>query len=627
MSSLLSVPTQTRRSTMPRIAVLLTLVAATIFGAWQLAFLCDDAYIHFRYASNLYEGKGLVWNAAPFQPVEGGGFLWILILCAIWILFGVEPPDAANVVLITCGVIQVLILAAAANRLRRQNGSLLPSAVGLCAVAAIISNRTFLQWMSSGLDTALFNVWLLAWVMLAFRSPEQRRGNWLPIWSLLAAMAALTRPDGLPLVCATAGVAVADMLQRRRQLQPTLLGLLPLLLVLAHMLWRHSYYGEWLPNTYYAKVGGAWPEAGARYFACFALENGAWLWALTAITWVGFELRRGLRAIVGSLLTNVPALAAVVVALFNAGYYCFKVGGDHFEYRVLSQLVPLGTLTAVAMVGRMSNRPLWPILASFAMALAGSLGSVHLPLTSDPGKYGIQAITPSMPAFAKPLSRWFDKQQAWLFLRYIGLRSNHHTAVLNLYAVHYPRRLAMTDSPDPFPMLATGGVGLPAWYLPDCAIIDLFGLNDWVIARTHSTFAEDLSPERMREAVEQSDGDRDGYLTATELSVAVQRATQLGSVAGPATPGSFVFHYLISIFSNERRDAITLEQAVAMSELVNTGRMMAHEHSPPPGYLAALEPNVSVLGGVVTFKPRSQPMTAERIRSIEREWRDRILAK
>ena len=41
--------------------------------------------------------------------------------------------------------------------------------------------------------------------------------------------------------------------------------------------WRLAYYGQLLPNTYYAKVVDPWPEAGLRYAACFALEHGTWL--------------------------------------------------------------------------------------------------------------------------------------------------------------------------------------------------------------------------------------------------------------------------------------------------------------------------------------------------------------
>ena len=59
--------------------------------AW---FLCDDAFISFRYTRNLLEGHGLVFN--PGEYVEGyTNFLWILELAAIWGIFGLPPEHAA----------------------------------------------------------------------------------------------------------------------------------------------------------------------------------------------------------------------------------------------------------------------------------------------------------------------------------------------------------------------------------------------------------------------------------------------------------------------------------------------------------------------------------------------------
>ena len=59
--------------------------------AW---FLCDDAFISFRYTRNLLEGHGLVFN--PGEYVEGyTNFLWILELAAIWGVFGLRPEYAA----------------------------------------------------------------------------------------------------------------------------------------------------------------------------------------------------------------------------------------------------------------------------------------------------------------------------------------------------------------------------------------------------------------------------------------------------------------------------------------------------------------------------------------------------
>ncbi len=49
----------------------LGVLAAVITGWRELWFLTDDAFIAFRYVSNAMEGRGLVWNPAPFAQVEG----------------------------------------------------------------------------------------------------------------------------------------------------------------------------------------------------------------------------------------------------------------------------------------------------------------------------------------------------------------------------------------------------------------------------------------------------------------------------------------------------------------------------------------------------------------------------
>ena len=45
-------------------------------------------------------------------------------------------------------------------------------------------------------------------------------------------------------------------------------------LIAAHFLFRYAYYGEWLPNTYYAKHVRPWYESGFRYLWAAALETG-----------------------------------------------------------------------------------------------------------------------------------------------------------------------------------------------------------------------------------------------------------------------------------------------------------------------------------------------------------------
>jgi arabinofuranosyltransferase len=603
--------------------VLAGLAAGLVWGASRLAFLCDDAYIHFRYAANAHDGHGLVWNAAPFAPVEGYGFLWVVTLWVVWSWFGVEPPDAANVLSIGFGVVQLLLLAILARELTARDGRRLPAVVGLCALAAIVGNRTFLQWLSSGLDTALFNMWSIGWVVVAFRPAAVRGPKWLAAWSAFAALAGLTRPDGLPLVAATFAVALWLVASKRLAARPAVLGLLPLAAVVVHTLWRRSFYGEWLPNTYYAKVVTAWPEAGWRYFACFALENGAWLWFPIVAVWLVAELRRGRRVVLPALLANAPAVAAIGVVAFNASYYLFKVGGDHFEYRVLSLTVPLGVLACVAMVARLGNGARLPIATAAALALAGGVGWWHYAVTSDPEpvQNGVKPVTPHVPELVKPLARWFDRQQLWLFARYVGLRSQHHATVLAIYAHNSPPARGSVAAQGEYPVLATGAVGLPSWLLADCAIIDEYGLNDWVIARWRATLRPLVSEERLRAAVAAADADADGFLDLLDLRRAY--AAAFDTPEGDAT-GDFLLRFVIAVHEDSRPGAMTRDEAVSCGAIFDAPRRMAHERVPPPGYVAAFDPNVTVVGGVVNVRPRTVPLTSERIRAIETEWRGRI---
>src|SRR6266516_740483 len=59
--------------------VLIVVVAGLTFLAWSNRFIQDDAFIAFRYAYNLANGKGLVWNDG--YRVEGyTDFLWTLLM-------------------------------------------------------------------------------------------------------------------------------------------------------------------------------------------------------------------------------------------------------------------------------------------------------------------------------------------------------------------------------------------------------------------------------------------------------------------------------------------------------------------------------------------------------------------
>ena len=471
-----------------------------LYGGWRLFwFLTDDAFIAFRYVSNAHLGHGYVWNAPPFLPVEGyTSFLWTVLMDLAWRVTGVEPPDSANWIslLFACGTLtlagRMLLRLDWRERLRPWRAAFL----GLM-FAYLLLNRTFLAWSSSGLETAMFNFLVLLWASAMMSAPADARR--LALAGAAAAALALTRPDGL-LFCtltAAAVLLVAFGARDRRVARRLLLaGLSPLAVVVAHEAWRLSFYGAWLPNTYYAKVTSAWPQSGARYLWSFTLEYALWAVAAVAGWTLVAALRRGGRLRIPpvgrhELAARAPAAAGVLSLLLHFAYYTFVVGGDHFEFRVYSHLLPLIFLAVVWSLNRLDRGP----KASLAVAGAVLLLSLPLPWTHWALTKDLQTreqthvlrmpVAPSWPAPVRWYAAAFDRAQAWLIPHHVGMRHQEHKIFWQTQLGYYPtREQGMSLGTSRYATIGLPCVGVPSWMMPHVNIVDVLGLNDYVIART-----------------------------------------------------------------------------------------------------------------------------------------------
>jgi arabinofuranosyltransferase len=461
------------------LAVALT---ATVLG-WRLFwFLTDDAFIAFRYVSNSQLGHGYVWNAPPFAPVEGySSFLFVALLDLVWSVTGLEPPDAANGLSLVFALGSVALTFMMAKRALASMAAPQPLALLALTLALVVSNPTFLVWTSSGLETALFNLLIQLWFFSLWSMRPDPRSSALV--SLLAALVALTRPDGYLVVLVT-GLAILATLPRgvsiRERARHLVVACAPLGLVAAHLVWRLGTYGEWLPNTYYAKVVGALPESGARYLLSFVLEYTLWLPALGAVV----VLARG-----RFTRPTVHRTLAVVALAGHTGWYCVVAGGDHFEYRVLSHLVPLIALGTVAIAVRLGPR--YAVLTTTAALLLASIcpwtiWHVSQRTTAWTMTTLDSRIAPSLPGPLATYGGWLDAQQAWLHERTVCMRYQQH----RLFAEHMLAFLPKRDAPPPWPAAAenpvvqASGVGVVGWVFPSAHVLDWYGLNDWVVART-----------------------------------------------------------------------------------------------------------------------------------------------
>ncbi len=403
-------------------------------------FLGDDAFISFRYANHLVQGRGLTWNHD--ERVEGyTNFLWVMMMAAV-LAAGGQPEVVSNVVGIASGAALLAALSAFSARAFGRDSPFV-----WLAPLTLASSRTFTAWCTGGLETLFFAllVFLGLWAFLVERERRVR----IPVGSaLLFSLVILTRPDGVLFGAVAAAFFGAAIVLGRRPFRAGVAWALPLVLIVGgHLLWRHGYYGYWLPNTFYAKVPGAWWEQGFRYLSLFAADYRiGWFLPLAA-------LAPALRRDAASRL-----FGAVTLVWLS---YVAAVGGDRFEFRFLVPILPyvywLVTAALVELVQRAATsgwRPLRRALLAGIVALALLFATTLGPRRPEATRIRHGVNTLASIAF------------------YANYRAREGRML---------RRLSDEGVLPPDVVLCVGGAGAVPYYT-DWTTIDRRGLNDVTIA-------------------------------------------------------------------------------------------------------------------------------------------------
>lgn len=302
-----------------------------LLWAWSLRWASDDAFISLRYAENFAHGHGLVFNIG--ERVEGyTDFLWV-VLISLGIRLGLPAPEL-SIVLSLASFVGLLVLV---TRVSKRDS--FPLAVILTA-----ASYTVASFATGGLET----VFAAACVLLAFHLADADR----PLGAGLAGLAAaLSHPDHI-LFGGALGLA---MLLSSRSIRGALKFAAPFLLIgLPWFIWRWRYYGDLMPNTYYAKSGGdSYFTQGGTYLLVSAVGQGLLVISPLAIAgW--WSMRR----------TLFGRFVAIAVPLYL--FYVAKIGGDFMLGRLLTPVFPLVFLAAERGLATLPRLPA-AILASLAI--------------------------------------------------------------------------------------------------------------------------------------------------------------------------------------------------------------------------------------------------------------------
>lgn len=264
---------------------LLVFLLAIVSGLYYWGWSIDDPWIAYRYAGNLAAGNGLVFNVG--ERLESYTSLFIILILSVFIKSGIEPDLPCRLIgLLSHGATASLMIFFAAKFFKTRNPFLLMSGAFLYAV-----NPSAALWSVGGLETNLHSLILLA-VFILFISEEARprlsRRIHIRYSFLLMFILSLIRIEApVIFVALIFYIIFKAALQRRFPEKSEVAGVMLFIIPYAiYTLWRIIYFGELLPNTFYAKVTGEKAEqfkTGIKYTLGFIKYNGGMLYFLLII--------------------------------------------------------------------------------------------------------------------------------------------------------------------------------------------------------------------------------------------------------------------------------------------------------------------------------------------------------
>lgn len=460
-------------------AALASCIALGLANAVRHEWICDDAFITFRYVRFFLRGEGLIYNLG--ERVEGyTNFLWLMELAAIQFVVRVLPEHAVGT-LSMAYTLATFVLVAALARLdvpsRWRDVSM------LLVVLYLALHRSFAVWGTGGLETRQFTFFILLGVALVRRPPSLRWGL-IPA-SLAYALAGLTRPEAPLFLAVSTFILASDRRLLRVGKRRALLQLVgPALIVfVVHTLFRYWYYGDLVPNTFHSK--SEWiPEMGAIYLRAFSLETGLLVVVPLACIGAALRARQGDR---GLLLGLAP--------LLPHGFYLLTLGGDHFEWRPMDVWWPFLALSMAPALSALPTlaKPLGlAAVGVFGIAFQLYIDAISLPCTNEfetlrmisqdinpahsPRLYAIPFAAPVLDRYRADIY-FLNDHLSGARREQIAVATRRFDAILRplhpLGAVRLPAEL----------VLATPPAGIIPYTAGDMTVIEM--LNDRTIARHH----------------------------------------------------------------------------------------------------------------------------------------------
>ena len=221
---------------------------------FYFGYFVDDAFISLRYAESLAGGYGLNFNRDGSAPVEGySNFLWVVMEVPAF-LVGLEPVIYVKVMGVVLGIVGLLLV----YRLGLVMSG--DERVGLLSMWMVALVPMYGLWSVGGLETVLYMVLGVLVVVMWMGGGS----GWL--LGLVMLLVSLARNEGLAYFLIWVVMVIVGGRGRLRRGE-IICGLVFIVGYIGYEVWRVIYFGDILPNTFYAKVRFGWGVMVGKVFS------------------------------------------------------------------------------------------------------------------------------------------------------------------------------------------------------------------------------------------------------------------------------------------------------------------------------------------------------------------------
>lgn len=293
--------------------------------------IVDDAYIFFRYAENIVNGYGFVWNINE-QPIEGySSFLYLVVLIFaklltidsefFSIMFGVLTSSFT--LYLTFLIYQLIY--------HNQEESDLSKII---TVVIISISPAFLYWSVTGMETSFYSMFLVLTLYSFLKMPDSLKGNLFK--GVFFGLLCVLRFEAVLFFIAAFYYLVKreNSFFRIKITNQSLLFLTGFTIIFGtYFIWRWSYFGYFFPNTFYAKTGGGLQQILGGFLYIIKALRLFYGFGWIPIIFVFLFFKKEMLSKETIFLLSIGIISVLTTIL---------IGGDHFHLgRFVLPVLPL----------------------------------------------------------------------------------------------------------------------------------------------------------------------------------------------------------------------------------------------------------------------------------------------